>query len=56
MNLENKYRMYMQLQKEKYKRNVLVSAEELMEKLKTLAPGEMLSVAVLEGEDGDVGR
>ncbi len=56
MNLENEYRRYMQLQKEKNKKNALVSAEELAKKLMTLAPGEMLSVAVLEGEDGDVGR
>ncbi len=55
MNLENKYRRYMQLQKEKNKKNALVSAEELANKLATLAPGEMLSISVLEGEDEDDG-
>lgn len=55
MNLENKYRMYMQLQNQKYKKNTLLSAEKLAKKLATLAPGEMLSISVLEGEDEDDG-
>lgn len=56
MDLENKYRMYMQLQRQKHTKNVLGSEEELVERLLALKPGEMLSISVLEREDADGGR
>lgn len=49
MRFENIYRTYIQVQK--YRKDTLISEEELKEKLRTLKPGEMVSLTVMRGDD-----
>lgn len=49
MRFENIYRTYIQVQK--YRKDALISEEELKEKLRTLKPGEMVSLTVMRGDD-----
>ena len=49
MRFENIYRTYIQVQK--YRKDALISEEELKEKLRTLKSGEMISLTVMRGDD-----
>ena len=49
MWFENIYRTYIQVQK--YRKDALISEEELKEKLRTLKSGEMISLTVMRGDD-----
>lgn len=49
MWFENIYRTYIQVQK--YRKDALISEEKLKEKLRTLKPGEMVSLTVMRGDD-----
>lgn len=49
ISFENIYRAYIQAQK--CRRSNLISEKELQEKLKTLKPGDMLSLTVMRGDD-----
>lgn len=49
ISFENIYRAYIQAQK--YRISKLISEKELQEKLRTLKPGEMLSLTVMRGDD-----
>lgn len=49
MRFENIYRTYIQVQK--YRKDALISEEELKEKLRTLKSGEMISLRVMRGDD-----
>ena len=54
MRFENIYRTYIQVQK--YRKDALISEEELKEKLRTLKSGEMISLTVMRGDDQNEGR
>lgn len=55
MKLENLYRLYA-AQKQKTLKDNLISVEELGQRLRTLCPGEMLTLSIMEGGGENAGE